>query len=112
MSETCLAVVDDSTLDTISALADRTRLQILFLLGERGRMCVNDIADHFRISRPAISHHLKILRRSHIVQNEKVGQEVYYSMDIGGLAGRLRGLADTLEECCCGQNDVGKCGVS
>jgi DNA-binding transcriptional ArsR family regulator len=100
MSESCLALVDDPTLETISALADRKRLQILFLLGERGRTCVSDIADHFQISRPAISHHLKILRSSRIVCNEMVGQEVYYWVDISGLVGMLRGLADTLEQCC------------
>jgi len=101
MTESCLAAVDDPTLETISALADRTRLQIMFLLGERGRTCVGDIAQHFRITRPAISHHLKILKRSHIVRSEKVGQEVYYWVDVGGLVGMLRGLADELEQCCC-----------
>lgn len=101
MTEICLAAVDDPTLDTISALADRTRLQILFLLGERGRMCVGDIAHHFQISRPAISHHLKILKRSRVVCNEKVGQEVYYWVDTGELVGMLRSLADVLEQCCC-----------
>jgi len=103
MSESCLAVVDDPTLEMISALSDRTRLQILFLLGERGRTCVGDIAHHFQISRPAISHHLKILKRSRIVRNEKVGQEVYYWVNVDGLVGMLRGLADTLEQCCCGE---------
>ena len=101
MTEKCLAVVDDPTLETISALSDRTRLQILFLLGERGRTCVGDIAHHFQISRPAISHHLKILKRSRIVRSEKVGQEVYYWVNTGELVGMLRGLADTLEQCCC-----------
>jgi DNA-binding transcriptional ArsR family regulator len=100
MTESCIALVDDPTLETISALADRTRLQILFLLGQRGRTCVGEIADHFRITRPAISHHLKILRRSGIVHNEKVGQQVHYWVDTGGLVGMLRGLADTLEERC------------
>jgi DNA-binding transcriptional ArsR family regulator len=100
MTERCLALVDDPTLEAISALAERTRLQILFLLGERGRMCVGDIAAHFKISRPAISHHLKILKVSRIVHSEKVGQEVYYSVDMGGLVATLRGLANSLEQCC------------
>jgi DNA-binding transcriptional ArsR family regulator len=105
MIESCLAVVDDPTLEAISALADRKRLQILFLLGERGRTCVGDIADHFQITRPAISHHLKILKRSRIVCSERVGQEVYYWVDTGGLVGMLRGLADSLEQCCCGEQE-------
>jgi ArsR family transcriptional regulator len=100
MADLYTALVDDATLQSISALAERTRLQILFLLGERGRMCVGDIAGRFRISRPAISHHLKILKNSRIVQSEKVGQEVYYWVDSSTLVATLRGLADTLERCC------------
>ena len=100
MTDLHTTLVDDTTLETISALAERTRLQILFLLGERGRTCVGDIASHFRISRPAISHHLKILKNSRIVQSEKVGQEVYYWVDSTRLVTTLGGLADTLERCC------------
>lgn len=92
--------LDEATLQTLSAAADRTRLQILFLLGEQGRLCVGDIAGHFRISRPAISHHLKVLKTSRVVKSEKVGQEVFYWVDIGELVTLLRGLADTLEQCC------------
>lgn len=93
-------LIDEATLQAISAVTDRTRLQILFLLGEQGRMCVGDIASHFQISRPAISHHLKILKLNGIVQSEKAGQEIYYWMDINHLADKLRGLADIFERCC------------
>jgi DNA-binding transcriptional ArsR family regulator len=91
---------EPTTLKALAALADRTRLQILFLLGEKGRLCVGDIAVNFRISRPAISHHLKVLREAGVLQNEKVGQEVYYWVDCGNLVAMLRSLADTLESSC------------
>ena len=99
-SDATLSLVDESTLQAISAVADRTRIQILLLLGQECRMCVGDIASHFHISRPAISHHLKVLKNSGIVQSEKVGQEVYYWVDADRLVAMLRGLADMLEQFC------------
>lgn len=92
--------IDDKMLQAFSAVTEPTRLQILFLLGEKGRLCVGDIASHFRISRPAVSHHLKILKDNNLVLGEKSGQEVYYSVAISNLVSKLRLLADCLEQCC------------
>jgi len=92
--------LDATILKVLAALADRTRLQILFLLGEQGRLCVGDIAANFRISRPAISHHLKVLKDVGVLKSEKVGQEVYYWVDCRNLVAKLRDLADTLESHC------------
>lgn len=102
MAETLPAAdyLDATTLKALAALADRTRLQILFLLGEKGRLCVGDIAANFHISRPAISHHLKVLKDVGVLESEKVGQEVYYWVDCRNLVAMLRGLADTLESRC------------
>jgi ArsR family transcriptional regulator len=55
---------------------------------------VGDIAAQFRISRPAISHHLKILKTNGLVQSEKVGQEVFYWVNVSHLAEMLRDMAD------------------
>lgn len=100
MAQVRTTLIDEATLQAISAVTDRTRLQILFLLGERGRLCVGDIAAEFRITRPAISHHLKILKTNGLVQSEKVGQEVFYWVDVSHLATMLRDMANTLEQCC------------
>jgi ArsR family transcriptional regulator, arsenate/arsenite/antimonite-responsive transcriptional repressor len=97
-----LSEVDQKTLraPAVAAVVEPTRLRILFLLGEKRRLCVGDIASHFRISRPAVSHHLKILKDHGAVSAEKVGQEVYYTVDTGHLVAMLRNLADALEQCC------------
>jgi DNA-binding transcriptional ArsR family regulator len=92
--------LDPETLNTLAALTDPTRLRLLFVLGEKGRSCVGDIARNFRISRPAISHHLKVLKGAGVLQREKVGQEVYYWVDCRNLVTMLRGLADALERSC------------
>ncbi len=94
------ARIDPKMLQACAAVTEPTRLKILFLLGEKGRLCVGEIASHFRISRPAVSHHLKILKDNDLVLGEKSGQEVYYTVAISTLVGKLRVLADTLEQCC------------
>ena len=76
--------------------------RILMLLGQRGPMCVGDVANGFRISRPAISHHLKVLKSSGLVETEREGQEIYYSVRMSRITGTLRALADSLEACCSG----------
>ena len=51
---------------TFSALADPTRRAILARLAE-GEATVNELAEPFRISQPAISRHLKILERARLI---------------------------------------------
>jgi DNA-binding transcriptional ArsR family regulator len=54
------------------ALADPTRREILGLL-RGGRRSVGEIAGNFRTSRPAISKHLRLLRRAGLVVTRKKG---------------------------------------
>jgi ArsR family transcriptional regulator, arsenate/arsenite/antimonite-responsive transcriptional repressor len=62
------------------ALNDETRRQIVELL-KKGDMTAGDIADHFSISKPSISHHLDLLKQADIVSAEKKGQFIYYSLN-------------------------------
>lgn len=80
----------------LTAIGDPMRLQILFVL-QGDRLNVGQIAVQFNLSRPAISHHLKVLKDAGIVQSEKVGQEVFYWIDKKYIVGELRRLADILE---------------
>lgn len=84
----------------LDAARDTVRLQIMFLLGRRGTMNVGDIAAQFQLSRPAISHHLKVLKDAGIVQSEKAGQEMLYRLDRQYVVQALRSLADAIESCC------------
>src|SRR6185437_6463813 len=54
------------------AIADPTRREILGLL-RGGRRTVNDIAQNFRTSRPAISRHLRVLRAAGLVVARRDG---------------------------------------
>jgi DNA-binding transcriptional ArsR family regulator len=63
-----------------SALADENRRRILVMLSAES-MPVNAIAVKFRISRPAVSKHLKVLVKSKLVTQKKEGRERYYSFN-------------------------------
>ena len=60
--------------DGFAALADPTRRRIIALLAEDD-LTVKEIAEAFPISRPAISKHLRLLRRSGLVTEQKQGRE-------------------------------------
>lgn len=62
------------------ALSDDTRRQILKLLAEKD-MTAGEIADNFKISKPAISKHLDALKEAQLVIAERTGQSVTYSLN-------------------------------
>ena len=62
------------------ALADPTRRKILDLLKE-GDLTAGEIAEHFNMTKPSISHHLNALKNAELIQDEKKGQFVVYSLN-------------------------------
>lgn len=60
--------------DVFQAIADPTRREIIDLLAQQA-MNLNTIAEHFDITRPAISNHIRILNECGIVVIEQVGRE-------------------------------------
>jgi DNA-binding transcriptional ArsR family regulator len=69
---------------TFGALADPTRRAVLDLL-RRGSQPAGKIAEAFPISRPAISKHLRLLRRAHLVQERREGRHRLYQLNPGPL---------------------------
>ena len=62
------------------ALNDPTRRQILQMLQEHD-LSAGEIADGFDISKPSISHHLDILRQAKLIDRERDGQFIRYSIN-------------------------------
>ena len=62
------------------SLNDPTRREILQLLKKSDRTA-GEIAVHFSISKPSISHHLEILKHAGLVSSRKEGQYRYYSIN-------------------------------
>lgn len=64
------------------ALSDPIRLEILRRLS-RGEAQAGDIAASFSVSRPAISHHLKVLSEAGLIKMRRRAQSRLYSIDAG-----------------------------
>jgi DNA-binding transcriptional ArsR family regulator len=62
--------------DVFQAIADPTRRAILSLLAVQ-TLTMTSIADHFKVSRPAISKHVKILEECGLVSITQQGRERY-----------------------------------
>ncbi|MFC4219910.1 ArsR/SmtB family transcription factor [Flagellimonas marina] len=62
--------------DVYQAIADPVRREIIDLLSKEA-LSINEIANEFEISRPAISKHLKILNESGLIEINKKGRERY-----------------------------------
>jgi DNA-binding transcriptional ArsR family regulator len=72
--------VTHSSEAAFSALADPTRRAVLDLL-RAGTRPAGEIARAFPVSRPAISKHLKILRRAHLVEERREGRHRMYQLN-------------------------------
>lgn len=89
-----------SCIPLFHALGDPARQDIILLLAETEKLTVNEIADQSRLSRPAISHHLKILKDQGLVSIEQQGTKRYYSLELEESVGLLRKLTSLVEETC------------
>jgi DNA-binding transcriptional ArsR family regulator len=69
-----------STEAAFQALADPTRRALLDLL-RQGSQPAGQIASAFPISRPAISKHLRLLRRAHLVDERRQGRHRFYQLN-------------------------------
>jgi DNA-binding transcriptional ArsR family regulator len=66
--------------DIFQAIADSTRREILSLIAAN-KMTPNSLAEKFPSSRQAISKHIKILLECDLLEQEKVGREIYYEFN-------------------------------
>jgi ArsR family transcriptional regulator len=101
----CCASVLAAPLDTVaaaelasgfSALADPVRLRVLSMLAAspEGEVCVCDFVEPLARSQPTVSHHLKILSEAGLVQGDRRGKWVWYSLNRSRLS-ELRAAIDS-----------------
>lgn len=72
-------------MDTLAALGDPTRRRILELLVD-GEIAAGELSDQFRVSRPAVSRHLRVLREAGLVSSRVDGQRRLYAINARPLA--------------------------
>lgn len=66
--------------DVFQAIADPTRREIIYLLADK-KLTLNEVAENFRISRPAVSKHIKILSECGLVTINQYGRERYCNIN-------------------------------
>ena len=66
---------------TFAALSDPTRRKILQLLKKKS-LPVNELALHFDMALPSLSHHLSVLKNADLVSTRRQGQQIIYSLNL------------------------------
>lgn len=62
----------------------------------KGPLAVGEIAKKVTLPQPAVSQHLKVLKSANLVEDERQGQEVLYSVNVSYMASLLKKLATNL----------------
>lgn len=87
------------TIPLFTALGDINRQDIILILAKEKQASVNRIAGHMSISRPAVSHHLKILHAAGLIAITRHGRERLYRLDLARGAEQLQQLVQAVQQC-------------
>ena len=79
--------------DIFQAIADPTRRAIITLIALQA-MTPNALAEHFDMTRQAVSKHIRILTECQLVNQEQAGREIYYKLD----ASKMKEIDKWLEQ--------------
>jgi DNA-binding transcriptional ArsR family regulator len=72
--------------DLFRTLADPTRRGLFERLARADSLSVRSLTEGAAVSQPAVSQHLKVLREAGLVVEQKIGRNVFYSVEPRGLA--------------------------
>ncbi len=87
----------------LKALSDRNRLAIVDMLS-CGELCACRLLEHFHITQPTLSHHMKVLTDCGLVVGRRDGVWMYYSLNqkrAEEFLGFLHVLTEEKEHCIC-----------
>ncbi len=79
-------------------IGNENRYRILETL-MKGSLTVHEIVGKVGFAQPAVSQNLKVLKSAQLVEDERKGQEVYYSVNVSYMANLLRKLTVGVEQC-------------
>lgn len=78
--------------DPFQAIADPTRRAIITLIAVQ-TMTPNALAEHFSMSRQAVSKHIRVLSDCQLLKQDRAGREIHYYLD----ARKMKEIADWLD---------------
>lgn len=82
----------------LMALGDPSRQKIFLLMADTVRQSVGEIAAAMEVSRPTVSHHIKILRDADLVREQRIGVRRYYYPCFDSHIGTLKRMVALLEQ--------------
>lgn len=92
-----IPVVWKNVSKVFAALGDEQRQRILLTFERGERLNVTQLAEASTLSRPTVSHHLKVLREAGVLESRKEGKEVFYwiaKMDLQNVLGQVLGYIE------------------
>ena len=90
--------------EVFKALGDPTRLKIIKIIFAANNVCVGMIAKNLNITQPAVSQHLKILKNAGLVNAQKIGYHVHYSLNVEQISNYVNNYEELI-----GQIEVKPC---
>lgn len=66
--------------EAFKALADPTRREIMRLL-RHGEMSAGELATHFDMAKPSVSHHFTVLKQANLITARREGQQIFYALN-------------------------------
>ena len=88
------------TNDAFKAIADPTRRQILHLL-RKGELTAGDLAQHFNMTKPTMSHHFTVLTNADLITRRRDGQTIWYTLNttvLEDVVAWVMGLTDSTKD--------------
>lgn len=97
MAEETLAIFKRG-MPIFAIFQDENRQKIIMLLCKYKELSVNQITDRLDLSRPAVSHHLKLMLDAGVITVNKIGKERFYHVALDDTVQLLKELTKSLEE--------------
>ena len=82
--------------DAFKAIADPARREILRLL-KNGKMTAGQLAEHFDMTRPTMSHHFSVLADADLITRRRDGQTIWYGLNTTVLQDVVAWMMDLTE---------------
>ncbi|HUI39232.1 MAG TPA: autorepressor SdpR family transcription factor [Candidatus Nitrosotalea sp.] len=79
------------------ALADTTRREILDLL-RQGEKTAGELASHFDMTKPSMSHHFTVLKEADLITSRRDGQQIWYGLNTTVVQDLMTWVMDLLGE--------------
>ncbi|MEO5949958.1 MAG: metalloregulator ArsR/SmtB family transcription factor [Candidatus Saccharimonadales bacterium] len=86
------------SLPFFNALGHPVRQKLMLMMTTGAQLSVKELTAGTKLSRPTVSHHLKILKNAHLIVEHKKGRETYYHPQPGEHFHTVKELIDTIDK--------------